>query len=350
MALINCPECGKEISDKAKKCIYCGCPQKQSKKALLITIFSLIAVGVIIVLVLFLGSNGDSITNLNESISSAITPTPTEFPIATEEEIYSAALAYYEAENYQSAKDEFSKILDYLDVHQYLDNIEIKIIYADAKEKIESGKTEEGLSILESIKDDEAAKELIQKTKYDYAIQQLDEGKYQEAYKLFAEVGVYEDAYSLKSVAKYESQIMHCVSDITTILKNSNSFSLTEVQIFSDNFYQKSADPTDVEYKDCIYFVIIGSGQNSLGGNTPLYFLYAHPESSATYKRLVALQSLDYGRMSSSEIEEFVLLGRYYEPVSVLGVKATKKSIDINYARLKKLIENFEYLNVEPIH
>lgn len=26
MALIKCNECGKEISDKATKCIYCGCP------------------------------------------------------------------------------------------------------------------------------------------------------------------------------------------------------------------------------------------------------------------------------------------------------------------------------------
>ena len=26
MAIINCPECGKEISDKAEKCIHCGFP------------------------------------------------------------------------------------------------------------------------------------------------------------------------------------------------------------------------------------------------------------------------------------------------------------------------------------
>lgn len=26
MALINCPECGKEVSDRAKTCINCGCP------------------------------------------------------------------------------------------------------------------------------------------------------------------------------------------------------------------------------------------------------------------------------------------------------------------------------------
>lgn len=29
MALIKCPECGKEISDKASACIHCGCPIEQ---------------------------------------------------------------------------------------------------------------------------------------------------------------------------------------------------------------------------------------------------------------------------------------------------------------------------------
>lgn len=31
MALINCPECGKEISDKAKACIHCGYPLEDVK-------------------------------------------------------------------------------------------------------------------------------------------------------------------------------------------------------------------------------------------------------------------------------------------------------------------------------
>ncbi len=33
MALINCPECGKEISDKSEKCIYCGFPLNNSKES-----------------------------------------------------------------------------------------------------------------------------------------------------------------------------------------------------------------------------------------------------------------------------------------------------------------------------
>lgn len=32
MALINCPECGKEISDKASHCIHCGCPINQPQE------------------------------------------------------------------------------------------------------------------------------------------------------------------------------------------------------------------------------------------------------------------------------------------------------------------------------
>ena len=31
MSLINCNECGKEISDKAKVCVNCGCPIEKIK-------------------------------------------------------------------------------------------------------------------------------------------------------------------------------------------------------------------------------------------------------------------------------------------------------------------------------
>lgn len=32
MALIKCPECGREISDKSKQCIHCGYPIEQANK------------------------------------------------------------------------------------------------------------------------------------------------------------------------------------------------------------------------------------------------------------------------------------------------------------------------------
>ena len=31
MAIITCPECGQQVSDKAKNCVYCGAPLKVNK-------------------------------------------------------------------------------------------------------------------------------------------------------------------------------------------------------------------------------------------------------------------------------------------------------------------------------
>ena len=45
MALIKCPECGKEISDKAKACPECGYKMNKSKKKFIpILIFVLLVV------------------------------------------------------------------------------------------------------------------------------------------------------------------------------------------------------------------------------------------------------------------------------------------------------------------
>ena len=35
MALIICPECGKEISDKAQACLHCGKPMQKEKEYIL---------------------------------------------------------------------------------------------------------------------------------------------------------------------------------------------------------------------------------------------------------------------------------------------------------------------------
>ena len=51
MSMIKCPECGKEISDKTKKCLNCGCPIKKnlSKKTIEI---------IVIVILLFAAIGG----------------------------------------------------------------------------------------------------------------------------------------------------------------------------------------------------------------------------------------------------------------------------------------------------
>lgn len=44
MAMIKCPECGKEISDKTKKCVNCGCPIKKKVNKKIIEIIVIVIV------------------------------------------------------------------------------------------------------------------------------------------------------------------------------------------------------------------------------------------------------------------------------------------------------------------
>ena len=44
MALINCPECGKEVSDNASKCPNCGCKLKSVGKIAIIIVLVILLV------------------------------------------------------------------------------------------------------------------------------------------------------------------------------------------------------------------------------------------------------------------------------------------------------------------
>lgn len=47
MALIKCPECGKEVSDQSKKCQYCGYPFKKNNKKIAVLVCGVAILGVI---------------------------------------------------------------------------------------------------------------------------------------------------------------------------------------------------------------------------------------------------------------------------------------------------------------
>lgn len=55
MAMIKCPECGHEISDKADKCPNCGNPIKKSKSVAVLGIVIICAIIIAFVLISSLG-------------------------------------------------------------------------------------------------------------------------------------------------------------------------------------------------------------------------------------------------------------------------------------------------------
>jgi|UniRef100_UPI003FF013E8 hypothetical protein len=77
MAMIKCPECGQEISDKAKKCIHCGCPVKGKSNRIGKIIIPIIVVIVILVGVavalLFSKTNSDKTEETKEMVTQTET-------------------------------------------------------------------------------------------------------------------------------------------------------------------------------------------------------------------------------------------------------------------------------------
>lgn len=77
MAMIKCPECGNEISDKAKKCIHCGAKTKNKENKLPIIIcgciiFVLVIAIIALVITLNTGDNSTSSNKGNSKINENV--------------------------------------------------------------------------------------------------------------------------------------------------------------------------------------------------------------------------------------------------------------------------------------
>ncbi len=67
MALVNCKECGKEISDTSKVCVHCGAKQtthNKNKIAIIVAIIAILIVAGILIFALNKGNNETDILNV----------------------------------------------------------------------------------------------------------------------------------------------------------------------------------------------------------------------------------------------------------------------------------------------
>ena len=95
MALIKCPECGKEISDQAKNCVNCGCPinvkaNKNTNKNGIIFIGVFILVALFLIFITINNNREDKNienTNISDSISETTNNSESETLSYTKSEI-----------------------------------------------------------------------------------------------------------------------------------------------------------------------------------------------------------------------------------------------------------------------
>lgn len=214
MALIKCPHCGKEISDKAKKCIYCkknivgqfsekkiyickecgnemeekkkicpkcGCPVEKEKRKLpptvrkmiliLIVAFAIIAAACIILFFC-----------LHDYFS------------------YKEALNNYNQGNYVLAAEQFKVIGEYKDSSEQYK----KSIYALAKELYEEGDISGALEKFESIPNYSDSADILKEIYYIQAHEFYDLEDYENAIPLFEKASGYKDADELLADSQYQ--------------------------------------------------------------------------------------------------------------------------------------------------
>lgn len=203
MALIKCPECGKEISDKARSCPGCGYPinegildssilkseeanndtpagnNKESitdqiieKSMIYLKQIKPIHVTISLICVVIIGT-GITFTRINGQ--------------------YNYAIQAYESGNYEDSYNYF-KNSSYKDSEVYYEQSLVQYTY----QLIDSRKFEVADTYMQLIEDDTVRKETAQKMTYTRAIDAYETGAFKVAMDLFESIPQYEDADDYK--------------------------------------------------------------------------------------------------------------------------------------------------------
>lgn len=206
MALIKCPECGKEVSDKAPTCPHCGCPlsdelviERATEK---------------------LNTNQEEVTNCKKQkvkktfsrkkkftfvtiVGVVIIGGVLGFSLTKNLRFYNMAMEKFKAENYESAAEAFKELGSYKDSDMHYQDS----IFQQAKIYFDNKEYQNAIDKLNSIKDSEKAQDLLVKSKYNLAKSLYDSVKYDEALVIFKEIAKYEDSKKFIKDCEYQLSI-----------------------------------------------------------------------------------------------------------------------------------------------
>lgn len=307
MPLINCPDCGKSISDKASYCIHCGCPLpttiqgdsatpnplvEQSNntyplsnprplnhnRTFLLSILAIVALILICGIYLY-----------------------TSFLIPQNN--YDNAVILLNAGNYESAYEEFQKLGDYKDC--------------------------ETLS-----------KECI----YEEAVTLLESGNYESAHSKLQIIADYKDSQSLSEQCKYETYLLNAIVDFNNYLKNPTSLQIKEVTFYEGT--KEGLNETGVnlaawleenKYDGYPYITIKYSAENGFGGNNVGYACFICTDGEYSYWG--ACPSLDYDTLDTYEEQSAcILIGQITACCNTVG--------EISLDRINTLLSSNLYSSV----
>lgn len=266
MALIKCPECGKEISDKAESCPNCGCPIEKMEKTLIEN-----------------DENGTSESqDVMELRENDKVPTKEErksfskkqkgilligcgviviallvFLLTGNIRTYSTGKKLIQERKYGEAVQKFDKIKSYKDSEKLLEECNFQI----ALSNIKIGKYDEALSLLLQLKKTDKVEEAINECNYEKALLLIEDGKFSKAISLLEVTSYkkYEDSHLKLSEAKclYAEQLLvekepekalDVLSGINEPTEKSQELLIQVKYEIGLMYYQKEDIPKAIEY------------------------------------------------------------------------------------------------------
>lgn len=242
MALINCPECGQEISDKAQKCIHCGKEFTYEKPYVC------------------------------KECGKEIPADATECSFCG------------------CPVKQKSLVENDMDLLKYKKTIKNKKILIPIV-----------IVVIIAILSFLVYNFTVVKPKktYSEAINLLENGKYEDGKALLETIPNYEDVNIILEQVTYESYAYSCVNILKQYLKNPDSFSPYEVE-----FYESSDDEEESDkYPICI---IHYGAQNGFGGNTTSYAYFDCFNDSDVYELVGTCDSLDQDDYDTNDQDDFV--------------------------------------------
>lgn len=286
MALIKCPECGKEISDKAGKCPNCG------------KIFAAETKNKIC------GECGKEVEVNAEECPYCGCP----FEEKKTELLHSNSIV-------KTAQCNSKKIITVVLV-MAITIITALLIY--------------NVKVIKPKKIDAKNKEI-----YNEATELLEKGKYEEGKELLETISDYKDVSNILEQIKWESKGYACINEWKQVLKNPDSFVLHDI-----SFYKEDLDEPDSSDKTIC--ILMAGGQNGFGGNTSSYVLFSAENTIDAY-----CDTLDKEELDEDDDDAFIqLLGC----TVINNYKENGKEVGtIDMSRMKKVLKNDAYSTIKII-
>ena len=300
--LIKCPECGMEISSKAKKCVHCG----------KVFVEDQLQMGICV--------------DCGREVPSGVTECPhCGCPIESQSTF----------QNRNRVKMNINKNRIVIPVISVIVLCVIGIAIYNIK-------------VIKPQKMEAQNKEL-----YEEAVGLLEKGKYEDGNELLQTITGYKDVDLILEQIKWESYTYECINDFKTWLKNPDSFTLYEVAFYLDDephgIYGSLLGEADFSYPAIVFR---SGGQNGFGGNTTGYELFYYFKDKG-YTCVGSCDSLDENEYYNDKGElkdedDGAMDVLLCKEINELREKAEQVG-EVDMDRLKSIIKNDSYSTIKII-